>query len=83
MNYGNHYTIFTSPNFFIVFFFTYIKISKDSSAKYYQDNKKDYKNKLMKDIAAFLKKKKKIKATIRTWTIQQSTRIQQIKACWV
>ena len=26
--------------FFINFFFTYIRISKDSSAKYYQDNKK-------------------------------------------
>ena len=26
-------------NFFIYFFFTYIKISKDLSAKYYQDNK--------------------------------------------
>ena len=27
-------------NFFINFFFTYIRISKDSSAKYYQDNKR-------------------------------------------
>ena len=32
-------------------------MSKDSSAKYYQNNKKDYKKKqLVKDIKVFLKK---------------------------
>ena len=29
----------SSNNFFIIFFFTYIKFPKDSSAKYYQNNK--------------------------------------------
>ena len=36
----------------------YIKISKDLSAKYHQDNKVGYKERLMKDIKVFLKKKK-------------------------
>ena len=40
-------------------FFTFIKISKDSSAKYYQDNKETIQKKLAKDIKVFLKKKKK------------------------
>ena len=40
------------------FLITHIKMSKDSSAKYYQD-KKGYKKRLMKDIKVFLKKKKK------------------------
>ena len=34
-------------------------MSKDSSAKYYQTIKKDYKKKLVKHIKVFLKKKKK------------------------
>ena len=33
-----------SSNNFLCFF-TYIKMSKDSSVKYYQNNKKDYKKK--------------------------------------
>ena len=41
--------------------FAFSKISKDLSAKYYQDNKKDYKKKLVKDIKVFLKKNKKKK----------------------
>ena len=40
-------------------FFTYIKISKDSLAKYYQDNKEKLQRRLVKDIKVFLKKKKK------------------------
>lgn len=36
----------------------FIKISKDSTAKYYQDNKKDQK-KFAKDIKVFSKKKMK------------------------
>ena len=39
-------------------FFTYIKISKDSLAKYYQDNKEKLQRRLVKD-KVFLKKKKK------------------------
>ena len=34
-------------------------MSKDSSAKYYQDNKKDYKEKLVKNAKIILKRKKK------------------------
>ena len=34
-------------------------MSKDSSAKYYQVAKKDYKKKLVKNIKVFIKKKKK------------------------
>ena len=43
MNYGNHYKIdlqhFTSANNFFIIFFTYIKMSAEPSAKYYQNNK--------------------------------------------
>ena len=48
----------SSTNFFIKLFYVY-KISKDSSTKYYQNNKKNCKKKLVKDIKVFLKKKKK------------------------
>ena len=41
-----------------------MKIYKDSSSKYYQDNKEILQKKLIKDIKVFLKKKKK-KAIIR------------------
>ena len=41
-------------------FFTYLKISKDSSAKYHQNNKERLEKKnLVKDIKVFLRKKKK------------------------
>ena len=36
------------------FSFTCIKMSKDSSAKYYQDNKEKLQIKLLKDIKVFL-----------------------------
>ena len=36
-----------------------MKIYKDSSSKYYQDNKEILQKKLIKDIKVFLKKKKK------------------------
>ena len=36
-----------------------MKMSKNSSAKYYQDNKEKLQKKLVKDIKVFLKKKKK------------------------
>ena len=36
-----------------------MKMSKNSSAKYYQDNKEKLPKKLVKDIKVFLKKKKK------------------------
>ena len=41
------------------FFFNNIKIPKNSSAKYYQDNKERLQKRLVKDIGVFLKKKKK------------------------
>ena len=48
----------SSNNYFIVFF-TYIKLSKYSSAKYYQNNKERPQKKIAKGIKVFLKKKKK------------------------
>ena len=45
--------------FFVIFLFIYIKMSKDLSAKYYQENKKRLQKKVLKDIKIFLKKKKK------------------------
>ena len=57
MNYANHDK--TELQHFYVYFFTYIKISKDLSARYYQNNKKRLQNKFVKDIKVFLKKKKK------------------------
>ena len=53
----------SSNNFFISLFFTYIRMSRDSSAKHYQHNKERLQKKLMKDIKVFLKKKK-IKSSI-------------------
>ena len=41
------------------FFFTNIKISKNSSAKYYQHNKERLREKLVNNIKVFLKKEKK------------------------
>ena len=46
-------------NFFIDFFFLYKKMSKNLSAKYYQENKERPQQKLVKDIKNFLKKKEK------------------------
>ena len=47
-----------SSNKFFIIFFTYIKVSKNSSAKYYQGNKERLKKKLVKDIKIFPRKKK-------------------------
>ena len=52
-------SIFISSYNFYIFFFTYIKMYKDSSAKYYQNNKEKLRKKLAKDIKVFLKKKNK------------------------
>ena len=52
-------SIFKLSNDFIKNFFTYIKISKDSSTKYYQNIKERLQKELVKDIKAFLKKKRK------------------------
>ena len=49
----------TFLNLIIIVFFIYIKMSKTLSAKYYKENKRKIKKKLMKDIKIFLKKKKK------------------------
>ena len=50
MNYANHYKIdlqhfYVLCNNFFTTVFTYIKMSKDSSAKYYQNNKERLKKK--------------------------------------
>ena len=44
---------------FFIIFFIYIKMSKNLSAKYYQENKERLQKKLVKDIKIFLKKRKK------------------------
>ena len=44
-------------NYFFNTFFARIKISKDSSAKHYPNNKDRLQKKLVKDIKVFLKKK--------------------------
>ena len=41
-------SIFISSNNFFIIFLTYIKMSKDSSAKYYQNIKERYKKKKQK-----------------------------------
>ena len=63
MNYENHYK--TYLQYFLSFkgllhmFFTFMKMSKDRLAKYYQNNKERIKKKLVKHIKFFLKWKKK------------------------
>ena len=54
MSYTNRY----KTDFHHVYI-TYIKISKNSSAKYYQNNKERLQKKYVKDIKVFLTKKKK------------------------
>ena len=59
MSYGYHYNI-DLQHLFLETFVPYIKMSKDSSAKCYQNNKERLqKKKLVKAIKVFLKKKKK------------------------
>ena len=53
MNYVNYDKV--DLQYFFIIFFTYIKMSKNSLAKYYQENR-DYKKKL-------------IKAAISLWTM--------------
>ena len=50
--------IFMSFNNFSIIFFSYIKTAKDSSVKYYQNNKERLQKKLVKDIKVFLKNRK-------------------------
>ena len=47
-----------SFNNFSIIFFSYIKTAKDSSVKYYQNNKERLQKKLVKDIKVFLKNRK-------------------------
>ena len=56
---------------FLYLFFKYINVSKDSSAKYYQNSKGRLQKSLGKIIKVFLKKKKS-KATIWALGIQKS-----------
>ena len=44
---------------FFIIFFTHVKMSKDTSAKYYQNNREILQEKLVKVIKIFLKKKNK------------------------
>ena len=49
---------------FLLFFLSYIKLTKTFSAKYYQDNKDKLQKRLVKDIKVFSTKKTK-KGTMR------------------
>ena len=62
-------------NFFI-YFLTYMKMSKDSSAKYYEDNKEKLQKKALERYQS-LSKEEKEKKTIWLWTIQST--YQKIK----
>ena len=57
-------------------------MSKNSSAKYYQDNKEKLQKKLVKDIKVFLKKKKKKRnnMVVKTTNIYEKIKIK-VKAC--
>ena len=57
-------------------------MSKDSSAKYYQNNKKDNKRNTMKDIKVFLKTEKKTKNHMALKNTK-STKRWKTKGCWV
>ena len=56
-----------------------MKISKDSSAKYYQNNKERLQKKLVKGIKVFIKKKKKRSNMVVNDT--KSIRRRKTKAC--
>ena len=55
-------------------------MSKDPSAKYYQDNKERLQKKACKKMSKSFERRKRKKATIWSWTIQKSTRRKKTKA---
>ena len=68
---------------FYTFLFIYIKISKNLSAKYYQEKKKkDYKKNLVKNIKVFPKKKKKKKQQYGRESCKNLSEDEK-QACWV
>ena len=71
----------SSNNFFLGFFFTYIKMSKNSSAKYHLNNKERLQKKSPERYQSFSKEKKKKAIWLRM--IQKCTRRWKTKACWV
>ena len=72
----------SSNNFFLgFFFFTYIKMSKNSSAKYHLNNKERLQKKSQERYQSFSKEKKKKAIWLRM--IQKCTRRWKTKACWV
>ena len=54
-------SIFMFSNNLFIILFTFIKISNDSSYKYYQNNKERLRKKLRENIKVFLRTKKKKK----------------------
>ena len=76
MNYENHDKLnlqhFHVFQYFFIIFFAYIKITKDLSAKYYQNNKERLPKKARERYEVFLKKKRKNNNMIVT--VQKSTR---------
>ena len=66
-------------NFFNNFSFTFIRMSKNSSAKYYQDNKETLQKKARERYQSLSKEEKEKKAIIWSWMEQKSTRRQKTK----
>ena len=54
--------------FFFLTFFSYIQKCLKTLAKYYQEKKGKTTSKLVKDIKIFLRKKRKVKTTMWSWT---------------
>ena len=83
MTFSNHpiNSVFYKPFsiFFLISFNIHIKISKNLSAKHYQENKKDYKKRPSKIWKSFLKRKRK-NLRICSWTMHKSTRKRKTKA---
>ena len=73
----------SSNNFFYNFFFTHIKMSKDSSVKFYQNNKERLQRKACERYQSLSKEEKEKRAAIWLWTIQKSTRRWKTKAFWL
>ena len=73
-------SIFTLFNDFFNTFFVRIKISKDSSAKYYQKNKGRLQIKACERYQSLSEEQN---TTVWLWTIQIFTRKWRTKACWV
>ena len=84
------YSIFMSSNksiffinIFVKFFFIYIEMSKNSSSKYYQDNKERLQKRNSRRCQSLSIKENEKKSTISSWAIQKSSRTGKVKGGWI